>query len=102
VALFLNLFQAGEYHAAHDALEPRWRLTRSHTMQGLIQLAVGCYHASRGNLYGARVLWARALAHLESADPADDEGLCLPPIRAWLATAPQALPPDGIAISRRS
>jgi predicted metal-dependent hydrolase len=95
---FRELFEAGDYHGAHDALEPRWIRTRSHTLHGLIQLAVGWHHLSRGNLHGARVLWTKALAHLEAAwregaeDGAEDEGVDRTALIAYLRHALEILP----------
>ena len=92
VSTFVRLFHAGQFHAAHDVLEPRWTRTRSHTLHGLIQLAVGWHHLSNGNLHGARVLWAKALAHLEQTGGEPDEGVPLAPVRAHLAHALSVLP----------
>lgn len=90
---FVALFRAGAFHAAHDVLEPRWTRTRSHTLHGLIQLAVGWHHFRRNNLHGARVLWTKALAHLERAESEPDEGVDLDEARAHLRWALDSLPP---------
>lgn len=92
---YIRLFHDGAYHAAHDALEPRWTRARSHTLHGLIQLAVGWHHLSRGNLHGARTLWTKALGHLEAAIIADepDEGVDRTALCAHLRHALDNLPP---------
>ncbi|HVP43752.1 MAG TPA: DUF309 domain-containing protein, partial [Terriglobales bacterium] len=67
------LFNAGDFFAAHEALEDVWRDLHGperRSMQGLIQLAVALHHHSTGNLDGARSLLARAAAKL--ADAPDD------------------------------
>jgi len=61
------LFNAGEYFAAHEVLEPLWRRatgTERLFYHGLIQAAVALHHVRRGNLRGARRLVERALARL--------------------------------------
>ncbi|GBC77917.1 hypothetical protein HRbin08_01402 [bacterium HR08] len=63
----IALFNAGEYFAAHEALESLWRRavgTERLFYQGLIQAAVALHHFRRGNLRGARRLVERALARL--------------------------------------
>lgn len=84
ISAYLHLFDKGDFHAAHDTLEPRWIETRSHTLQGLIQLAVGWHHWRRGNVHGARVLWTKSLGHLEQAADEPPEGLDLDAIRQHL------------------
>lgn len=50
------LFNEGAFFEAHDTLEALWQETRGRPrefLQGLIQVAVGCYHAGNGNTAGA-------------------------------------------------
>jgi len=57
----LELFDAGEYHAAHEELERCWLASEgadSEFYKGLIQAAICMHHFQRGNLEGARKLYA--------------------------------------------
>jgi uncharacterized protein len=66
------LFNQGEYFACHEAWEDVWRELQGDDrrfVQGLIQVAVGMYHASRWNVAGARGLFARGVAHLQEFGP---------------------------------
>ncbi len=59
----IDLFNAGNFFDAHEALEDVWRETQGEKrefLQGVIQVAVGLHHHSTGNLLGARSLLARA------------------------------------------
>lgn len=49
---FVELFDAGHYWQAHEALEDHWRETRSDFYQGLIIYASAFVHARRGNPRG--------------------------------------------------
>ncbi len=63
----LELFNRGEFFEAHEVLEDVWRAApagEKKFLQGLIQVAVGLHHHSRGNLAGARSLLARAHRNL--------------------------------------
>jgi predicted metal-dependent hydrolase len=64
----LELFNRGEFFDAHEVLEDVWRAApppEKKFLQGLIQVAVGLHHYSRGNLAGARSLLARAARNLD-------------------------------------
>jgi predicted metal-dependent hydrolase len=66
------LFNSGEYFACHEAWEDVWRELQGNPrlfVQGLIQVAVGLYHASRWNTAGARGLFTRGVARLERFAP---------------------------------
>ena len=83
------LFDAGEFFAAHEALEDVWRGMRGperRFLQGLVQLAVALHHHSTGNVTGARSVLARAAGNLAGA-PEDLFGLALPAlqvsVRQW-------------------
>jgi len=59
---------AGFFFESHDTLEDLWAGVRGPSrdfFQGLIQVAVGCYHLTRGNRVGARRLFGRAMERLE-------------------------------------
>lgn len=83
---YAAVFNADHYHAAHDALEPRYRDATGEErdlLQGLIQYAAAAHHVRGGNREGATGLAASALDYL---DGVDDRGVDLDPIRAWLRT----------------
>jgi hypothetical protein len=78
------VFNAGHYHAAHDAWEPPYRDAMGEErdfLQGLIQYAAAAHHASRGNREGTQGLAESALGYL---DGVDSRGIDLEPVRAWL------------------
>jgi predicted metal-dependent hydrolase len=57
-------FRARDYFAAHDDWEEVWReLSGQRRMfwQAMIQLVVGAYHFTNGNLRGCRGQWQKAL-----------------------------------------
>jgi predicted metal-dependent hydrolase len=66
-------FNRGAYYEAHDLLEEVWMEERGEGRrftQGLIQMAVACYHAiERGNLRGARRLWTEGSEKLRPFRP---------------------------------
>jgi predicted metal-dependent hydrolase len=89
----LELFNAGEFFDAHEVLEDVWRAAPAEEkkfLQGLIQLAVGLHHYSRGNLAGARSLLARGNRNL-SAYPERHFGIDLALLRARVEQWVQAL-----------
>lgn len=63
-----ELFNAGEYWLAHEALETVWRSIidedERRVWQGLIQAAAALLHSARGNRHGTVVVGAGALAKL--------------------------------------
>lgn len=70
-------FNSGQYFACHESLEQLWLQLEGQTkrlLQGLIQVAVACYHASRSNFKGARSLLQAGLQKIRE-NPA-----------AWLQT----------------
>lgn len=89
----IELFNAGDFFAAHEELEDVWRGMHGEerrAMQGLVQVAVGFHHHSRGNLAGARSLLARGAGKLAVAED-DLFGLALPPLRSSLRAWQEAL-----------
>lgn len=79
----LELFNRGEFFEAHEVLEDVWRAApagEKKFLQGLIQVAVGLHHHSRGNLAGTRSLLARAHRNL-SGYPAQHGGIDLAGLR---------------------
>jgi len=63
-----ELFNAGEYWFAHEALETVWRSIikedEARVWQGLIQAAAALLHRARGNRHGTVVVGAAALEKL--------------------------------------
>ena len=64
-----NLFNAGEFWLAHEALETIWRSIikespEARVWQGLIQAAAALLHRQRGNRHGIVRLGAAALEKL--------------------------------------
>lgn len=63
-----DLFNAGDYWAAHEALETVWRSIldedEARVWQGLIQAAAALLHSRRGNRHGVEVVGGAALAKL--------------------------------------
>lgn len=75
-----DLFNAGDYWAAHEALETVWRSIISdggedaaRVWQGMIQGAAALLHRQRGNQHGVVVLGNAALAKLAGPQRSDIE-----------------------------
>ena len=75
-----NLFNAGEYWLAHEALETVWRSIISdgdeaaaRVWQGLIQAAAALLHQRRGNEHGVAVVGRSALEKLVGPQRPDVE-----------------------------
>ncbi len=63
----VQAFNGGRFFESHDLLEEAWRGMRGEArpfFKGLIQAAVGCYHAEDGNRRGAESQLGQALAAL--------------------------------------
>ncbi len=59
----LEYFNAGEYFEAHEFLETAWRAEKGpirDLYRGILQVGVGYYHLTRGNLTGAQKMFGRA------------------------------------------
>ena len=64
----LELFNAGEWYAAHDVFEELWHETADperRSLQGILQIAVAQLHLQRGNRRGATILFGEALGRLQ-------------------------------------
>ena len=72
-----DLFNAGDYWAAHEALETVWRSIISDdaasVWQGLIQAAAALLHLQRGNRHGVTVVGRGALDKLRGPQRPDVE-----------------------------
>jgi hypothetical protein len=81
----IAVYNAGHYHAAHDAWEERYleiEGTQRDFYQGLIQHTAAIHHARHRNWAGATGLADSALGYL---DGVDDRGVNLADVRAWLS-----------------
>lgn len=64
----LALFNQGRFFDCHEAWEVVWKQAEGAErllVQGLIQVAVALLHVERGNLRGARSVYAKACAKLD-------------------------------------
>ena len=69
----ITQFNSHDFFECHDVWEELWMDTSGADKlfyQGLIQIAVGYYHASHGNYSGARNLFMKALLKLSAYLPA--------------------------------
>ena len=56
-----KLFNAGDYHDAHEQIEQLWEATHDESsdfFKGLIQAAIALHHFRKGNLAGAKKLYS--------------------------------------------
>ena len=56
-----ELFNAGDYHDAHEQIEQLWEATHDESsdfFKGLIQAAIALHHFRKGNLAGAKKLYS--------------------------------------------
>ena len=70
-------FNQQQFYACHDTLEAIWveaPETDKRFYQGILQVAVGCYHLSNDNLRGAIILLGEAVRRLCDYQP-DYEGI---------------------------
>jgi len=84
----IRLFHAGKYLPAHETLEEYWIDAPGPERafyQGLIQLATGFHHLTRGNAQGAALQFAKARKHLEGY-PSPYLGVDLDGVRAFLGS----------------
>lgn len=68
LAAWAALFDAGDYHAAHEVLEGAWHRTAGperDLFKGLLHASVALYHHARGNAHGARTKAASARRYLQ-------------------------------------
>ena len=97
----MAVFNAGAFHAAHDAWEDRWLELESGTdderfLHGLIQYTAAVYHAYNRNWGGATGLAGSAGEYL-SGLPGGFRGVNVGPIRGYLSV----LAADPEVIERR-
>ena len=93
----LELFNAGEWYAAHDLLEEPWHETADparRSLQGILQVAVAQLHLQRGNRRGATILFGEALGRLKRPGT-PDLGLDLEALCCAAQQRLEALQQDG-------
>lgn len=69
-------FRDADYFAAHDAWEDVWQGLRGRQRlfwQAMIQLAVGAYHYTNGNLRGCQGQWRKALQKCRQLGDGNDD-----------------------------
>ena len=69
----VRLFNAAEYHAAHELLDELWEGPEgpdSDFYKGMIQAAICLHHFARGNLLGAKKLYSGHRRYLAAYLPA--------------------------------
>jgi uncharacterized protein len=77
-------FNRQEFYACHDTLEALWMDSaepQKTFYQGILQIAVGCYHLGHGNWRGAVILLGEGLRRLHSY-PEDYEGIDVERLRS--------------------
>jgi uncharacterized protein len=87
----IELFNQGEFFAAHEVLEDVWRASgpeEKKFFQGLTQVAVAFHHHSTGNFIGMESVLRRAIGNLEKL-PVRSEGIdletLLKSLKSWCA-----------------
>jgi hypothetical protein len=69
-------FNRQEFYACHDTLEALWmEATETHKnfYQGILQIAVGCYHLGNHNWRGAVILLGEGIRRLRDYQPAHED-----------------------------
>lgn len=85
----IAIYNAGEYHAAHDAWEDHWLDLEAGTdderfLHGLIQFTAAVYHGTQKNWAGLKGLAESASDYLDGLG-ATYRGVTLDPVRSYLA-----------------
>lgn len=94
-------FNQGQFYACHDTLEAIWvdaAEADKRFYQGILQVAVGCYHLSNNNLRGAIILLGEAVRRLCDYQP-DYEEIDVEQLldqSLALLQALQQLPPEAV------
>lgn len=75
-------FNQQQFYACHDTFEELWmeaEVLDRNFYQGLLQIAVGCYHLSNSNWRGAVILLGEGMGRLEDYEPiySDIDVTCL-------------------------
>lgn len=99
---FVELFDAGRYWEAHEALEQAWRTTRSDFFHGLIIYASAFVHARRGNPRGVVRQLAKVTRYLAGYTPSHmgiDVAAILRDVEVTAARVHAAGMPEGPALA---
>jgi hypothetical protein len=96
------VFNAGHYHAAHDAWEDYWLELESGTdderfLHGLIQFTAAAHHASNGQREGALGLAESALAYFDGLGTTY-RAVDLEPVRTYLEELPSASDVETVSV----
>lgn len=90
LSLAIEQFNHQDFYACHDTLEALWleaEPTDRNFYQGILQLAVGCYHWQNLNQRGALILWGEGIRRLCVYQP-HHQGVVISPLVAefhhWL------------------
>ena len=70
-----------EFYSCHDILEALWfeaMEPEKYLYQGILQIAVGCYHLENHNLRGATILVGEGLRRLRDNEEQDYAGFNIP------------------------
>jgi predicted metal-dependent hydrolase len=73
----VEAFNQEEFYACHDILEALWLESSAldgNFYQGILQIAVACYHLGNGNWQGCVILLGEGIRRLHSYQP-DWEGI---------------------------
>lgn len=68
----IQLFNTQDFYTCHDVLEDMWNdapLVDRCFYQGILQIAVGCYHTQSRNHFGAMALIGAGVANLRHFQP---------------------------------
>jgi predicted metal-dependent hydrolase len=68
----INAFNAGEFYDCHDILEALWMEAgepERSFYQGILQIAVACYHYGNRNFRGAMILFGEGMKRLRAYPP---------------------------------
>ncbi|MBO8176294.1 MAG: DUF309 domain-containing protein [Bacillus sp. (in: Bacteria)] len=79
--IFKQTFNKGDYYTCHDYLEEIWMIDKqNYLIKGMLQMCVGLYHYSYGNIKGARMMLQSAhhyLTHtMETMDGVNVQEVC--------------------------
>ena len=69
-------FNEEQFYACHDTLESLWLESREPDKtfyQGILQIAVGCYHLENKNLKGAAILLGEGMRRLKDYQPSYED-----------------------------
>ncbi len=100
-------FNEHQFYACHDTLESLWlESSEPHKSfyQGILQIAVGCYHLERDNWRGAVTLLGQGTRLLKDYQPSYEEIAVDPLFRAsyQLLKALQAISPEQILEQKKT